>query len=204
MSFRLALIRHGPTAWNAQNRFQGSIDIPLSEEGAARMAALAPPDGFENADAFSSPLSRARLTAELLGYANPTIDTRLTEQNWGEWEGLTRFDVIARHGPEIFEHAGSGLGFRPPRGESAGEVRVRLTSFLHDLAADRTRDAVAIVHRGVIRSAYALARGWDLTGPMPDDLDLSAVMILNVDKAGGPSIAALNVPLKNKASGANG
>ncbi|HSZ75654.1 MAG TPA: histidine phosphatase family protein [Rhizomicrobium sp.] len=204
MSFRLALIRHGPTAWNAQNRFQGSIDIPLSEEGIARMAALAPPNGFEKADAYSSPLSRARQTAELLGYPDPVIDARLTEQNWGEWEGLTRLDVIARHGPEIFEHAGSGLVFRPPSGESAGEVRARLSSFLHDIAVNRTRDAVAIVHRGVIRSAYALARGWDLLGAMPDDLDLSAALILNVDKAGRPSIVALNVPLKTKASGAHG
>ena len=199
MTFRLALVRHGPTEWNAQNRFQGSIDIPLSAEGIARMGALAPPEGFEGARAFSSPLTRAVQTAELLGFPNPIIDARLVEQNWGEWEGLTRMEVVLREGPDIFDRAGSGLTFRPPGGESAAEVRARLVTFLRDLAAQTDEDVIAVAHRGVLRAAYALARGWDLKGGMPDELDLSAAMILLVDETGHSRIGALNVPLKPKA-----
>ena len=199
MTFRLALVRHGPTEWNAQNRFQGSIDIPLSAEGMARMGALAPPEGFEGARAFSSPLTRARQTAELLGFPNPVIDARLVEQNWGEWEGMTRMEVVMREGPDIFDRAGSGLTFRPPGGESAAEVRARIVAFLRDLAAQTDKDAIAVAHRGVLRAAYALARGWDLIGGMPDELDLSAAMILLVDETGHSRIGALNVPLNPKA-----
>jgi probable phosphoglycerate mutase len=198
LTFRLALLRHGPTEWNAQNRFQGSIDIPLSAEGRARMGALAPPDGFENARAYSSHLSRARQTAALLGLANPRIDQRLTEQNWGVWEGMTRMEVLMREGPDILERAASGLGFRPPGGESAAEVRARIVSFLQDIAAEADEDAIAIAHRGVLRAAYALARGWDLKGGMPDELDLSSAMILRVESNGHAHIDTLNVPLKPK------
>lgn len=198
LTFRLALLRHGPTEWNAQNRFQGSIDIPLSTEGSARMAALAPPDGFERARAYASPLTRAKQTAALLGFSNLKIDPRLTEQNWGEWEGMTRMEVLMREGPDILDRAGSGLTFRPPGGESAAEVRARIVAFLRDLAAETDEDAIAIAHRGVLRAAYALARGWDLTGGMPDELDLSAAMILLVDETGHPRIDALNVALTPK------
>src|SRR5258707_10355824 len=86
---KIALIRHGPTVWNDEGRIQGQMDMPLSEAGRARIAALAPPKGFESARAFSSPLGRATETAKLLGL-DPAIDARLIEHHWGRWEGMTR------------------------------------------------------------------------------------------------------------------
>ncbi|HEY5347765.1 MAG TPA: histidine phosphatase family protein, partial [Rhizomicrobium sp.] len=74
---RLGLIRHGPTAWNAQGRIQGKTDVPLSDEGTAEMARLRVPRNFSYARAFVSPLLRARQTALLLGIENPVIDARL-------------------------------------------------------------------------------------------------------------------------------
>lgn len=191
---RISLIRHGPTAWNAEKRVQGSIDIPLSEEGRARMARLAPPAGFESARPFSSPKLRARQTAELLGLVDPTLDGRLVEQNWGDWEGLTRAEMLERDGPDAFTRAGLGLAFRPPGGESTAEVHARLAGFFRDVAVGG--DAVAVTHMGVLRAAYALATGWDLSAPMPADLDLTAALILSLAPDGTPSVAQQNAPLR--------
>jgi Fructose-2,6-bisphosphatase len=197
---RIALLRHGPTEWNAEGRIQGSIDTPLSEEGRALMRSLLPPAGFENTRRYCSPKLRARQTAACLGLDYPVLDGRLIEQSWGDWEGLTRAEMIARDGEDAFEKAGSkrGLQFRPPGGESTGEVHARVQSFFNDIAA-RDEDAIAIAHMGVLRAAYALAVNWDLSTAMPAELDISAALILSLAPDGTPSIAALNVPLRKRA-----
>ena len=192
---RIALIRHGPTEWNAQKRVQGRIDMPLSAEGQAKMARLLLPDGFETADPFCSPQLRARQTAALLGLENPVPDARLVEQNWGVWEGMTRDEMLAQGGEDAFVRAGRGLQFRPPGGESTGELQARVQSFLAD-AAKLPQDAVAVTHMGVLRTAYALATGWDMSTPMPAELDLTAALVLSLDSGGKPAIAELNAPLR--------
>lgn len=191
---RIALIRHGPTEWNAQKRVQGTIDTPLSAEGEAMMARLHPPQGFEAARPFSSPKLRAWQTAELLGLANPTLDARLAEQNWGRWEGMTRTEMLARDGEDAFLRAGLGLAFRPPGGESTGELHARVQGFLADVA--KGTDAVAVTHMGVLRAAYVLATGWDMSAPMPAELSLTAALVLSLDDDGAPMIAELNAPLR--------
>lgn len=195
---RLALLRHGPTAWNAEKRVQGSIDIPLSEDGRAKMAGLLPPAGFEHARAFSSPKLRARQTANLLGLKNPKLDARIVEQNWGGWEGLTRPEMLARDGDDAFERSGRGLAFRPPGGESTGELHARVRAFFSDVAR-LDEDAIAVTHMGVVRAAYVLATGWDMSAPMPAELDLTCALILALAPDGTPSVAQLNVPLQVKA-----
>jgi broad specificity phosphatase PhoE len=192
---RIALIRHGPTEWNAQKRVQGRIDMPLSDEGRVKMARLLPPEGFETARPFASPQMRARQTAALLGLEHPTLDGRLREQNWGAWEGLTREEMLARDGLDAFTRAGRGLRFRPPGGESTGELQARVRSFLAD-AAKLPQDAIAVTHMGVLRSAYALATGWNMSTPMPDELDLAAALVLSLDADGMAAIAELNAPLR--------
>lgn len=192
---RIALLRHGPTEWNAEKRVQGSIDTPLSPEGEAKMATLLVPEGFDHATAYCSPRRRTRQTAACLGLRNPAIDIRLEEQNWGDWEGLTIAEIKARHGDDAFLRAGSGLCFRPPGGESTGEVHARLGAFFAEVAA-RGEEAIAVTHAGVLRAAYTLATGWDMSAPYPAELDLQAALILTL--APMPSIAQLNAPLRNR------
>ena len=192
---RVALIRHGPTQWNDEGRLQGRQDIPLSEAGRIKMSALRPPSGFESARAYVSPLSRARETARLLGLANAKIDERLSEHGWGTWEGLTREEILARDGQDAFERAGRGIDFTPFGGESTRELVARVDAFLHDIAKEGG-DAIAITHRGILRTAYTLATGWDMASPMPEKLDLSCALILALSRAGKAEIAELNVPLK--------
>lgn len=193
---RFALVRHGPTAWNAEGRIQGQLDMPMSEEGRTKMAALAPPKGFEEVRAFSSPLSRARETAKLLGYPSPTIDVRLLEHDWGRWQGLTRAEILARDGGDAFERAGRAADFTPAGGERTADLVARVRSFLLDVGRCE-EDAIAITHRGVLRSAYALATGWQMLIPMPDALDLSKALVIEV-RSGKIAIAQLNAPLEPK------
>lgn len=192
----IALIRHGRTEWNTQKRVQGTIETSLSTEGREAMGRLKPPAGFETARAFVSPQRRARETAALLGLVDPIVDVRLREQNWGKWEGLTRSEMLARDGDDCFRLAGVGMEFRPPDGESTADLAARVKGFLIDIA-NTPEDAVAVTHMGVLRTAYALATGWDMSTPMPDELDLTAALVLSIE---GKSIALfqLNAALQRK------
>lgn len=103
---RILLCRHGETPWNAEGRYQGQIDIPLSPTGEAQARAL----GERLRDqpitrAVASPLSRARGTAELaLGgdrAAMMTFDDGLMEIAHGEWEGLLASEIRERDGERL-------------------------------------------------------------------------------------------------------
>ena len=95
---RILLARHGETPWNAEGRYQGQIDIPLSPVGEAQATALGQRLQDMQIDrAVASPLSRARRTAELaLGEERAwmlDIDPDLQEIAHGEWEGLLASEI---------------------------------------------------------------------------------------------------------------
>ena len=189
---KIAFLRHGPTEWNAQGRIQGHTDIPLSEAGLTRMQGLRLPSSFAGAHAYVSPLLRARQTAQALGLAKAVFDSRLMEQNWGRWEGLSRAEIMAREGADVFVRHGLGRAFHPPGGESTAALHARVAQFLSDIAAGGG-DAVAVAHLGVLRAAYTLATGWDMATPMPEDLDVSRILVLETTQSGAPILSAKNV-----------
>ncbi len=187
---RIALLRHGPTDWNAQHLIQGHTDIPLSEEGLRKMQGLRAP--FAAARIFSSPLLRAQQTAKAMRLENPVLDARLMEQHWGRWEGMRLQAITDRHGKDAFLCAGRKEQFRPPGGESTSELMARLGAFLIDVAREDS-DAVAVTHMGVLRAAYTLATGWNMATPMPPDLDTGKILVLELGADGKPGIHALNM-----------
>src|SRR5690606_7793503 len=75
---QLLLMRHAPTSWNADRRIQGRSDIPLSPEGAAEAAGWRLPEDTASWPCVSSPLARARQTAEAMGRA-PVANADLIE-----------------------------------------------------------------------------------------------------------------------------
>ena len=89
----LLLVRHGETDWNADGRLQGHTDRPLSDYGRRQARQLAEElDGEEIEAIYSSDLTRARETAEIVGgrLGLPVeLDPELREKDWGTWEGLT-------------------------------------------------------------------------------------------------------------------
>ena len=95
---RILLARHGETPWNAEGRYQGQIDIPLSPVGVAQATALGQRLAtMEITKAVASPLSRAQTTAKLaLGAQREGMlltDADLQEIAHGEWEGLLASEI---------------------------------------------------------------------------------------------------------------
>jgi glucosyl-3-phosphoglycerate phosphatase len=124
---RLVLWRHGQTTWNFENRFQGSVDIPLDETGVAqaeRAARLLA--GLKPTAIVASPLQRAAVTAQALATITGlpvTYDPDLRERDGGEWEGLTGVEIRERYPTE---HA----LWQPPGGETSEQVAKRVAAAL--------------------------------------------------------------------------
>lgn len=190
----LLLIRHGRTLWNQAGRTQGQKDSPLTPEARAEVAAWRLPSGYETAAWVVSPLGRARETARLLGRGDAPVEARLTEMSWGDWEGRRLEDLRAELGSAMTGLEAQGLDFRPPGGESPRELQRRLAPFLKARAA-AGRPTVAVAHKGVVRAVYALAVGWDMTGPPPVKLRNGVAQEFLLDEAGRPSPGRLNIPL---------
>lgn len=187
----LLLIRHGPTEWNRQRRIQGSTDIPLSDEGRAAVRRWRLPDEFEDYRWVSSPLQRAMETARLMGgEARP--EPRLTEMNWGRWEGMLFAELAERFPQEIEDSERLGIDFRRPGGESPRDVQKRLASWLASLE----EPTVAVAHNGILRTVHALVIGWDMTGKPPLELEDAAAHLFKVDGDGMPHAERLNIPLE--------
>jgi probable phosphoglycerate mutase len=159
----ILLARHGETDDNVPPlRFQGQRDTPLNDTGRAqarelaeRVAALDPPV----ASLWSSDLSRARETAELVGERiglAPRLDARLREGWRGEWEGYL-FDEIAAREPERYaawRNPDAETGFRFPGGESLAQQQARVLECLREVGTDLdgAGSAVVVCHGGSIRT----------------------------------------------------
>ena len=167
---RLLLLRHAESEWNAQGRWQGQADTPLTERG-MRHAGEAGPllAAFEML--VCSDLCRARQSAEIIaegaGIGVIDIEPRLRERNAGPWQGLTR-EEIERDWPGYL--AG---GRRPADYEPDEQLTVRVDAALADIAllADRrgTSEVLVITHGGVIhsltvRAGLTMARMPNLSG----------------------------------------
>jgi broad specificity phosphatase PhoE len=127
------LIRHGETAWSLTGQHTGLTDLPLTEGGEGQARRLQGRLGamtFEHV--FSSPLQRARRTAELAGFGESIVlDPQLAEWNYGHYEGRTSAD-IRRSRPE-WDLFRDGC----PGGESVSDITERVDAIacrLHMLA----------------------------------------------------------------------
>ncbi len=153
----ILLARHGETDWNVPPvRVMGSVDIPLNHRGreqALELAAQA--DGV--AALYSSPLARARETAEIVGAElglEPVLDDRLAESHRGAWEGRLLRDIEGDEPEAWAAWRAAGDGFRFPGGESLGEHAARVAEALAAIGAGPL-PALAVCHGGTIRAAVA-------------------------------------------------
>ncbi|AHC99650.1 histidine phosphatase family protein [Leisingera methylohalidivorans] len=160
---RLALLRHGHTAWNRAGRIQGRSDIPLDEQARKALRGYALPADWLQADLWSSPLLRAAETAELVASRLPRTAPELIEMNWGDWEGLQGLDLKADPTSGFRDIEDWGWHYRPPGGETPAEVWTRIEPWLRGL----TQDTLAVCHIGIMRMILARAHGWAFNGPAP-------------------------------------
>jgi len=195
MTVPFAILRHAPTAWNGEGRLQGATDIPLGAAGeaAAQSWRLPPPaDGWRR---LSSPLQRARRTAELVQPAAPVvIESRLREMSFGIWEGRSVAELRREGGERFAEAERLGLDFQPPGGESPRLTMDRLQGWAREIAASG-EPVVAVTHKAAIRALLALATGWDMTGRQPVKLDWRCLHFFSARADGSVSLDRPNVPL---------
>ncbi|HEU5034620.1 MAG TPA: histidine phosphatase family protein [Mycobacteriales bacterium] len=137
------LVRHGETAWSRAGRHTGLTDVPLTHEGEAQARALAAavqPVAF--ALVLTSPLARARRTAELAGLHPPArpdvqVEPGLAEWDYGGYEGRTTAEISTELGrPWTLFADGVRAGETP--GESLAAVAARAEAVL-----DRVRPVLA-------------------------------------------------------------
>ena len=168
---RLIFVRHGETAYNAENRLQGQLDIPLNPRGREQARAvggtlrgLVGPeiDELDAAHAFiASPLERARETMEIardamgLPPSRYRLDPALKEISFGAWEGLTWREIEARDRKGVSARRKDKWSFVPPDAESYAMLAGRLRPWLDELAGD----ALVVSHGGVARALMQLIAG---------------------------------------------
>jgi len=124
---KIILARHGETPWNAEGRYQGQEDIPLSPVGEAQAEALGRRLHDTRIDrAVASPLSRARRTAELaLGTERAAMlatDPGLMEIAHGTWEGLLASEIRERDAARLQAWRDTPHDVLMPEGESLQHV----------------------------------------------------------------------------------
>ena len=174
------LVRHGETEWSANGKHTSHTDLDLTANG--EEAALALKDLLTDHSfglVLSSPLLRARRTAELAGYASPETDADLVEWDYGDYEGITTPEIQERFQPEwsVWTHP-------TPGGESAEQVTERMdrvVARLREATADGS-DALVFGHGHGLR---ALAARWlrlDVSEGRRFVLDTATVSTLGDDR----------------------
>ena len=159
----LVLVRHGQTAWNAEQRFLGRSDIPLDDVGHGQAKALHAAIGRPFPLLYTSPLARASQTAAYL-HAHPTPVPDLQELDQGELEGLSGEEAFRRY-PDFFRAWRTDPTAMPcPGGEGLEECQARCVAAAHALVAAHPGEVVAAVaHQFVIASICCAATGSSLS-----------------------------------------
>ena len=163
---KLYLLRHGRTPWNEAGKMQGRTDIPLSEEGrrsALEAGALLADVPFSAA--FSSPLSRARETAELILGARKGIlrtDERLIELSFGAAEGMCLWDIAPQERPTAALFEAPERYVPPEGGESYEALLARCRAFLDEVILPnekRWEHVLVVSHGAAVRGMFSAMFG---------------------------------------------
>jgi 2,3-bisphosphoglycerate-dependent phosphoglycerate mutase len=169
---QLVLLRHGESVWNADDRFAGWVDVPLTAHGrdqARAAGALFTAAGLRPDLVLASELSRAIDTAELVGATVIHQTRQLNERHYGDWQGRRRRDVAATMATPTYTAIHRGWDARPPAGpgqpqgyavrpggdgpESLHDVQLRATPVLADVlgAVGDGATVLIVAHGNVLR-----------------------------------------------------
>ena len=169
----LIVVRHGQSEANAIGLVIGRTDSPLTALGQLQAVALGDAlasRGIANCRILTSPLQRAAGTAEAIAAAytrahgpgatpRVDLDERFLELDYGELDGTLPSDLP----PALWENWRTDVSWRPPGGETLGEVKARVTGACEELSSDAARsDVVVVTHLSPIRAAVTWALGGGL------------------------------------------
>lgn len=194
------LLRHGETAWNADNnRYCGRTDIPLNEKGMQQAKALGRQlEGLSWSGVYSSPLQRAYTTACLASGREAIRDDRLIEGHFGTWEGKTREEFIRENeslwtnwimDPVVHRAGGNG--------ETGAEIVRRVDAFFEEMRRRHAGGTIMVVgHNGVNRLYLAHKLGMPLGRYRQLTQENSALTRFTLDTSGTLTLELLNARIR--------
>lgn len=151
----LYVVRHGETDYNVQQRYAGSSDVPLNQNGLRQAETLAQKLCDVNFEVIvSSPLTRARKTAEIISACHPSIPLEViknfAERGVGVFEGLTKEEAKEKY-PELFNRQCTRqLDDAPTGGETIRQFENRIISGLDELKTRYADKTVLLVCHGFV------------------------------------------------------
>ena len=169
MPTRIYLVRHGATDLTAEDRFAGSTDVALSDEGRKQVACLAERLKREKLDAiYASPLRRTMETARTLALPHglePIGEPGLREIDYGRWEGLRRSEVESAFPAEYAIWQEDPFVIAPMGGESGVNVLNRALPVMRAIVErHRHRTVLLVSHKGTNRLLISSLLGFDMRG----------------------------------------
>jgi probable phosphoglycerate mutase len=167
---KLVIARHGETQWNAEQRFQGFSDSPLTAAGEAQAEALGERLAREHFDAvYCSDLGRVRQTvAPFLARSGleASFDAALRERCYGALEGKTLPELQREFPDDLARYRGRDPHAVPPGGESTAQFHERIIAALERIANENAGRSIAVIaHGGVLGALYRHVNGLALDAP---------------------------------------
>lgn len=191
------LLRHGETPYNVEgNKYCGRSDVALTPKGIKQAEEIAEAIRGVSLDAiYSSPLQRAYRTAEIAGAGRYIVkDQRLTEIDFGQWEGKTRAEFVSEN-PELWSRWNQDPETTKAggTGETAGEVLKRSESFFNELQQIHPAGNVLVVaHNGINRLFLARQLGMELKNYRKIVQENSSITLIGYDEEEGFVLKKLN------------
>lgn len=194
---RLILIRHAESQGNAEGRFQGRVDYPLSERGLGQAVRVADRLRIEPPDVlYASPLLRAMRTAEIIGEATgltPIPLPAVSEYDFGHLSGLRWSEIREQH-PELAAAQRVHTGDFPnwPGEEGRADFQRRVCEALFALEEQHRDQSVAVcLHAGPVLVFCMTALGMPYRRPVPFACDNASITVADVQD-GGATLLTVN------------
>jgi broad specificity phosphatase PhoE len=182
----LWLVRHGETEWSLSGQHTGTTDIPLTPEGELQAKAIGHLlAGRRFHHVCSSPMARARRTAELAGFGDRAgASEALREYDYGDFEGRTTVEIWQKHpGWELFRDG-------CPSGESPEQMSARMDGLCEEI---RTLESNVLLfgHGHCFRALAVRYLGLSIRAAAQMRLDAGSVSILSMERD-GPTVVLWN------------
>jgi broad specificity phosphatase PhoE len=176
LTLEIYLVRHGETEWSRFGRHTGSTDLPLTVHGEHQAASLKDRLKTIHFDAvYSSPLQRAKRTAEIAGLSNLTLTPLLREVDYGEYEGKTTKEIQeSRPGWDLYKDGSPG-------GETPAQMLARARDFISVAAKVKGR-VLAFSHGHFLRTVAIAWMGLDVEAAGALYLDVATISIVREDE----------------------
>lgn len=159
---KILFLRHGETDWNAQFRYQGSIDIPLNATGEEQASQVAfRIKSWMPERCFTSPQKRAARTAEIAvgDICAPEAIDDLREISFGVWEGQPIGDIMKDYGEDYLRWRDDPSSWSPPGSEPFSAVQLRVKKAIDYILSHEVDRFLVVAHGGTIRAAMAVLLG---------------------------------------------